>query len=233
MEDAPETIRFFFDYISHNAYLAWTQLPELARRHGRRVEPVPVLFAALLGAYDQLGPAEVAPKARWMVKNLLRKTRRLGVPLEPPASHPFNPLLALRVSCVPREPEELSHLVGALFRAVWAEGCSVSEPDAVAASADAIGLDGAALVREAAAPEIKQQLRLNTDAALAAGVFGVPSMLVGNELFFGYDDFEHLERFLAGSDPLEGADLEAWWRVKPSAVRPSRLGKPRSLRRPE
>ena len=74
-------------------------------------------------------------------------------------------------------------------------------------------------MRQAATPEIKQQLRLNTDAALAAGVFGVPSMLVVDELFFGYDDFEHPERFLSGNDPLDGADLQAWWRVEPSAIR--------------
>ena len=89
MSDDTRALRLYFDFISHNAYLAWTQIHDLAARHGRTVEPVPVLFAALLGAYGQLGPAEVPPKAWWMAKNVLRKATLLGVPLRPPASHPF------------------------------------------------------------------------------------------------------------------------------------------------
>jgi 2-hydroxychromene-2-carboxylate isomerase len=79
VSDAP--VRFLFDYISHNAYLAWVELQPLARRCGRAVEPVPVLFAGLLNAHGQLGPAEVAPKARWMMLNVARKARLLGIPL--------------------------------------------------------------------------------------------------------------------------------------------------------
>ncbi len=90
---AARVIRFYFDYISPNAYLAWTQLPALAERNGCRIEPMPVLFAGLLEAHRQLGPAEVAPKMRWMWKNIARKAAMIGVQLNAPAFHPFNPLL--------------------------------------------------------------------------------------------------------------------------------------------
>src|SRR5689334_8520566 len=119
---AGETVRFHFDVVSPNAYLAWTQLPALAARYGAVIEPVPVLFAGLLEAYGQLGPAEMPAKTRWMVRNNLRKAARLGVALAPPAFHPFNPLLALRVCSLPFAPEPLADLVGALFRAVWMDG---------------------------------------------------------------------------------------------------------------
>src|SRR5215831_9421049 len=95
------SIQFYFDYESPNAYLAWTQLPKLADRYGFTVEPVPVLYAALLDAHGQLGPAEVSAKGRWMSRNLLRKALLLAVPLNPPAFLPFNPLLALRVTLLP------------------------------------------------------------------------------------------------------------------------------------
>jgi 2-hydroxychromene-2-carboxylate isomerase len=65
--------RFYFDYVSPNAYLAWRQLRAIAERHGVAIEPVPVLFAGLLEAHGQLGPAEVPAKMGWMVKNNLRK----------------------------------------------------------------------------------------------------------------------------------------------------------------
>ena len=66
MTGKPREIRFLFDYISSNAYLAWVELPKLAARYGALVVPVPVLFAGLLEAHGQLGPAEVRPKALWM-----------------------------------------------------------------------------------------------------------------------------------------------------------------------
>lgn len=179
-----------------------------------------MLFAGLLEAHGQLGPAEVRPKAYWMFRNNLRKAALLGLPLRPPRFHPFNPLLALRVSSLPLPAEQRAALIGALFEAVWARELHVSEPDVVAAVADEVGLPGAALVEQASAPEAKALLRRQTDEAIAAGVFGVPTFLAGGELFWGYDDLPWLERFLAGNDPLDPDQLARWTRpVPPSAVR--------------
>lgn len=197
-----EPLRFYFDYISSNAYLAWHVLPELAQRYGRALEPVPVLFAGLLEAHGQLGPAEVLPKSYWMWRNNLRKCALHGIPLQPPAFHPFNPLLALRLSSLPLEPEQRHNLVTALFQATWVRSQHISEPTVVRSIADAIGLDGTALIEAAQQPENKLRLRQQTDAALARGVFGVPTITVGDELFWGYDDLPYLEMHLAGHDPL-------------------------------
>jgi 2-hydroxychromene-2-carboxylate isomerase len=213
-------IRFYFDYESPNAYLAWKQLPALASRHGFTVEPVPILYAALLDAHGQLGPGEQPTKGRWMGKNLLRKAALLGVPLNPPAFLPFNPLLALRMTMLPPEADRRRALIGALFEAVWVRGLHVGEAAVVEGVADEIGLPGAALVAEAQTPEIKSQLRAQTEEAIAKGVFGVPSMIVGDELFWGYDDFPYLELFLAGKDPLDAEAWQRWSRpVRASSVR--------------
>ena len=96
----------------------------------------------------------------------------------------------------------------------------VSDTAVVEGVANEIGLPGAALVAKAQMPEIKNQLRLQTDEAISRGVFGVPSMEVGDELFWGYDDFPYLELFLAGKDPIDATE---WTRrsrpVRPSSVR--------------
>ena len=212
MAGKPREIRFLFDYISSNAYLAWVELPKLAARHGAEVVPVPVLFAGLLEAHGQLGPAEVRPKALWMARNNLRKAALLGVPLHPPVHHPFNPLLALRASGLPMPGAERDALVTALFSAVWARGLHVSEPDVVAAVASEAGLDGRKVVARAGEPEAKARLRADTDAAIAAGVFGVPAMQLGDEVFWGYDDLPYLELALAGKDPLDPAAFAKWVR---------------------
>jgi 2-hydroxychromene-2-carboxylate isomerase len=199
---ADTRVHFYFDYISSNAYLAWIELPRMAARFGARLELVPVLFAGLLESTGLLGPAEVRPKAVWMWKNNLRKAALLGVPLELPVYHPFNPLLALRVSSLPLAEEERAALVDRLFRAVWVDRLHVSEPEVVERIANDVGLEGARLVAEAGTQESKERLRAQTDDAIAAGVFGVPSMRVGDEVFWGYDDLPFVERLLAGNDPL-------------------------------
>lgn len=204
------SVRFYFDYISSNAYLAWTQLPNLVAKYGYTIEPVPVLFAGLLGAHGQLGPAEIPAKSLWMAKNNLRKAVRLGVPLNPPAFHPFNPLLALRVSSLPLETVERTMLISALFDAVWVRSLHVSETAVVEGIGDEIGLSGRELVAAAQQDDCKALLRRQTDDAIARGVFGVPSMEVAGEIFWGYDDFPFLELALAGKDPIAALAIEDW-----------------------
>ena len=217
MSRAP--VRFLFDYISHNAYLAWVELQPLARRCGRAVEPVPVLFAGLLNAHGQLGPAEVAPKARWMMLNVVRKARRLGIPIAPPATHPFPPLLALRATWAAPAGAPRDRLIDALFRAAWAESRDMGDPKVVADAARAAGLDGDALVAEAASDPVKARLRDATDASVREGVFGVPSFAVDGELFWGFDDLPYLELFLEGRDPLQPGDAERFTQYGASARR--------------
>jgi len=213
-------LRFYFDYISTNAYLAWLQMPPLARRYGVIVEPVPVLFAGLLEAHGTTGPAEVPAKALWMFKNNLRKAALLGVPLSPPAFHPFNPLLSLRVTSLARDADECDALITRLFEAVWVRGEHVSEPTVVEQAARDVGLDGAALVAAVAGPEAKAQLRAQTDDAIARGVFGVPTMEMSGEIFWGYDDLPYLELFMAGEDPLART---SWGKTDVVAPQPSAM----------
>ncbi len=214
-----KAIRFYFDYLSPNAYLAWTQLPALAKRNGCLIEPVPVLFAGLLEANRQLGPAEVPAKMRWMWKNTLRKAAVIGIPLNVPAFHPFNPLLALRVSSLALNAKQRLDLINALFCAVWVRGLPIAEPSVVEKVATEMGLDGGALINRAQQPACKAALREQTDQAIADEVFGVPTMAVGDELFWGYDDMAFLQRFLDGTDPIDRARWDQSVLPRSAAVR--------------
>jgi 2-hydroxychromene-2-carboxylate isomerase len=217
----PAKLYFFFDFISHNAYLAWTEVPALARKHNLALEPVPVLFAALLKAYGQVGPAEVPAKSRWMLWNVLRKARLQGIPIAPPFSHPFNPLLMLRLCCCELPREQRFDLIDRLFRATWAQGRAVHQAEVLHEILLEAGLEADRLMEEAQSDTTKVALRRHFEGALAAGVFGVPSMLASGELFWGYDDLGFLEAHLSGTDPL-GTDRAAyapWLEIRPSAQR--------------
>lgn len=210
---------FYFDVISPYAYLAWTQIHALAERHGRDVEPAPILFAALLNAYGHKGPAEIPPKRVYIFKDVLRSAARLGVPLAPPPAHPFNPLLALRVASVPMPQDRQRALIHALYRATWGGGGGVESTPQVAAAIAEVGLDPEATIREATSEVGKARVRARTEEALARGVFGVPTIWADGEIFWGLDALGHLDRFLAGQDPIDPAALARWSSLPSSASR--------------
>jgi 2-hydroxychromene-2-carboxylate isomerase len=207
------------DFISPYADLAWTQIHALAAKYERAVEPVPTLLAALLGHSGTLGPGEIPAKRIYTFKDVLRTAKVLGVPLAPPPSHPFNPLVALRVAGLPMDAAVRKRLIDALYVATWGGGGGVETPDKVAAVATSVGLDGAALVELASQPEAKEHLKRVTAEAIEANVFGVPTMRVDGELFWGFDSFAHLERCLRGEDPLRSLDLASFRDIRPSASR--------------
>lgn len=210
---------FYFDVISPYAYLAWTQIHALAERHGRKVEPAPILFAALLNAYGHKGPAEIPPKRVYIFKDVLRSAALLGVPLAPPPAHPFNPLLALRVASVPMPQDTQRALIHALYRATWGGGGGVESTPQVAAAIAEVGLDPEATIREATSEVGKARVRTRTQEALARGVFGVPTIWADGEIFWGLDALGHLDRFLAGHDPIDPAAIARWSSLPSSASR--------------
>lgn len=213
-------VRFFFDFISPYAYVAWTQIHRVVEARGRVVEPVPVLFAGLLDAHGQKGPAEIPAKRAYVFKDVTRKAHALGLPpLEPPPSHPFNPLLALRLCTLPMAADARRRLIDALYAAVWAGGGGVDSLERVRAVLERLGLDADVMLAAATSPEAKIALKVNTDGAIAAGVFGVPTMIADGELFWGVDALPHLEAFLDGRDPIDAAALERWKGITPSATR--------------
>lgn len=216
---------FHFDFISPFAYLGWTQLPALAARHQLEVTPIPTLFAALLAEGKTRGPAEIPAKRRYFFRDAFRTAHLLGVPIEMPPGHPFNPLLALRVASLPLAAAERERIITAIYEAVWARGEAIDSPELLTLALERAQLDGRALV--ARAPEAKDALRRATDDAIAHHVFGVPTVRVvdeaaeEDELFWGVDSFHHVDRYLSGNDPLQGRDLVALLERPASASRSS------------
>ncbi len=210
-------LRFHFDYISPYSYLAWQQLGDFANEHELRVEPKPTLLAGLLNHFGHKGPAEIEPKRIYMFKDCIRAAVQLGVPFAPVFSHPFNPLPSLRATLLEMEDQTRERLVTDLFHATWAESRDMGSAEVVAEVCAGAGIPNALdRIRD---PEIKQRLLQASREAIEIGVFGVPTMIVDDELFWGTDSFPHLARFLRGDDPVRPEDVEAWRAVPASAQR--------------
>ncbi|MFC5571333.1 2-hydroxychromene-2-carboxylate isomerase [Lysobacter yangpyeongensis] len=169
-------IRWYFDFISPFSYLHWQKVKMLPEA----VTPVPIVFGAVLAACGQKGPAEIPGKREFTYRHVLWQARQEGVALRFPPAHPFNPLAALRL-CVAAGAS--ARAVDALFDWIWKEGRAADSSEALAPVAAALGIDAAAAQGE----EAKARLRANTEAAIAAGVYGVPTLAFGDQLFWGND----------------------------------------------
>ena len=199
---ATKSIHFYFDYISPFAYFAWRQLPSIAEKYNRRIEAHPVVFGKLLDHWGQLGPAEIAPKRNWLNQFCLRYAVVNGFEYNPPKYHPFNPLAALRMSLAEVSGTHQHRLITAIFESGWSRGKDLGDLPTLISLMDEQGLDGAYLSEEIANAEVKNLLVNETATAIEKGVFGVPSMIVDGNLFWGNDQMEHIELVLADRDPL-------------------------------
>jgi 2-hydroxychromene-2-carboxylate isomerase len=218
-------IELFFDFISPYSYLACMRVRELGARVGHDVEPRPVLLAGLLNAHGTKGPAEVPARRAYVLKDVLRQAHRAGVEIHLPPTHPFNPLAALRVAAVVVDLAERWRIIDALFATTWGGGRvgggrGIELPEHVSDVLREAGLDAERLMALGATPEAKERLRANTDEALRRGTFGVPTMFIGDEMFFGFDSFGAIEGFVRGDDPvLVRADLLARWATLPASAK--------------
>lgn len=211
-------IDFYLDFLSPYAYLAFETLPRALQGLSYHVHYKPVLLGALLQAHGQKGPAEVAAKREFIYRQVLWLARQHGVPLQMPAEHPFAPLplLRLAMACGPG-PQPNRHVCETVFRHVWqGGGAHALEAARLEALQQAL-----APVRDPAGEEVKAALRANTEAALAAGVFGVPTLVAEGRVFWGLDALPMARASLAG---------DAWFASDEwaqAAQRPSALDRPR------
>jgi 2-hydroxychromene-2-carboxylate isomerase len=187
-------ITFFLDFISPYAYLAFETLPKALLGVSYTVSYQPVLFAGLLKHHGQLGPAEIPAKRDWMHRQVRWLAQRDGIPLQFPAQHPFNPLGLLRLA-VASDPAGLPnrYVCETLFRHVWVGGADAASEERLHLLTELL-----APARDPRSAEVKAQLQAHGAAAIAQGVFGVPTFVVDGQVFWGQDALPMLRSYIEG-----------------------------------
>jgi 2-hydroxychromene-2-carboxylate isomerase len=191
---------WYFDFISPYSYLQLERMPRWPA--GVALAPKPILFAGLLNHWGQKGPAEIPAKRTFTYRQVQWLADRQGIRLRFPPRHPFNPVSVLRLAVSLGADLEA---IRAIFRYIWAEGGAVDTPEGWAALAERLGVaDADARVAD---PEVKAKLRRNGEEALAAGVFGVPSLVVGEMVFWGQDSTDMALDHLRDPARFETAEM--------------------------
>ncbi len=195
-------LQFWFDFISPFGYLASLRIDEIAARHGRTVDWHPLLVGVTVLKVMGLPPVPQTPlKGPYAARQIARYLRRHGVSLaRDPSAPPMHPLPAGRLFAWLRvhAPAHAKPVAQAIFDAYWAQGRAMDDPAALREVALQAGVPAATVdagLSDAAAATL---LRAEVDAAIAAGAFGSPFFIVDGEPFFGVDNLELLEQWLAG-----------------------------------
>ncbi|MEO7104866.1 MAG: 2-hydroxychromene-2-carboxylate isomerase [Rhodoferax sp.] len=194
-----KTAEFFFDVGSPAAYLAWTQLPALCVEAGATLVYRPMLLGGVFQATGNASPMMVPAKGSYMSVDLGRFAKRYGVPFRINPHFPINTLTLMRavIGMQVRHPERFETFLAAVYPALWADGANLNDPAVTAAMLVEACFDPAvvfALVNDA---DIKAALKANTEEAVARGVFGAPTVFVGDAMFFGQDRLDFVKEALA------------------------------------
>jgi len=195
-----KTIEWFFDFVSPFSYLQCEKLPDLPQTV--RVEYRPILFGALLSHWDHKGPAEIPRKRTFTYRSLVWSAHKQNIPFRFPRAHPFNPLPLLRLSiALDNRPEAVREI----FRFVWRDGKLPQDAEDWSTLTRRLNTaDADDLIQS---DSVKKILRGNTNRAIEQGIFGVPTMLVDEELFWGVDYFEFLLEYLQNPNLLEDDEI--------------------------
>jgi 2-hydroxychromene-2-carboxylate isomerase len=194
-------ITCYLDFISPFAWLAFEKLPDALQGLSYQVDYKPVLFAAVLKHHGQLGPAEIPGKREWTYRQVLWLAQQHSLSLQMPASHPFNPLGLLRLAVACGHDGRVNRFVcERVFRHVWQGGLEAADARRLEVLTEEL-LPHRLVSSEA----VKAELKANTDAAIACGVFGVPTFLVDDRLFWGLDALPMLRAYLTGDGWSEAA----------------------------
>jgi 2-hydroxychromene-2-carboxylate isomerase len=211
-----KTLDFWFDPISPYAWLAFDALPDALEGLSYQANYRPVLFAGLLAHWGQKGPAEIEPKRLWTYQDVAWRAHRQGLALTVPARHPFNPLplLRLALACVPEGGTPNRWVVETLFRHVWEGGADAADPGRIAELQARLQP-----LREPTDPSVKLALKMQTEQAIAQGIFGVPTVAVDGLKFWGADALPMLSRYLQDDPWFSGPQWADAQRARPALSR--------------
>jgi 2-hydroxychromene-2-carboxylate isomerase len=195
-------VTFYFDFGSPNAFLAHRVIPAIEARTGARFVYVPALLGGIFKATGNQSPAQafagIPSKLAYERKETQRFVRRHGITDFAMNPHfPVNTLQIMRGAVAAEREGLFKPYVEAVYRAMWTEGLKMDDPAVIEAALTKAGLPAQRLMALTADPEVKAKLIANTEAAVAAGVFGSPSFVVGGELFFGKDRLRDVEDEIA------------------------------------
>ncbi|MDA0225562.1 MAG: 2-hydroxychromene-2-carboxylate isomerase [Proteobacteria bacterium] len=192
-------IQFYFDFSSPYGYMAAERIEALASKHGRSVDWKPILLGAIFKVTGGQPMPMIPLKGDYAKRDFVRSAAFHDVKFKYPTNFPISGVPAVRAVVWQKaaDPAKAGALAKALYRAFFTEDVNISEAENVVKVAASIGLDANAVRAGMNDQATKDRTKAEVDAAIAAGVFGSPYMVIDAEPFWGMDRFDQMEQWLA------------------------------------
>ena len=192
-----KTIEFYWDLGSTNSYFALHLIKPIAERHGARIVPRPFNLGYVFRHHNYVLMDEPKAKITNRIVDLGRWAKRYKLPFKMPTKFPIKTSPALRGALAMRRFGKEWAFMEAIFAAYWErDDASVAELAGLRPVAAALGVDAERFVALCDSAEVRQELIAETDGGLARGVFGAPSFVVGQEIFWGKDRMDFIDEEL-------------------------------------
>lgn len=190
-----KTVEFYFDFGSPTAYLAHKRLQQLQAQYGFVIDYRPVLLGGVFKATGNMSPVAIPAKGKYMLEHDLPRFAGLyGVPLNFNPFFPINTLNLMRGAVAALQEGFFEPYIDALFDAVWVDGKDLGDLEVVKSVLESAGIDVEKVMTSIQDPAIKSALIANTEEAVERGVFGVPTVFLGSEMYFGQDRLQFVEQ---------------------------------------
>lgn len=193
-----KTLEFFFDYGSPTSYIAHVQIPGIAERTGATVVRRPMLLGGVFKATGNQTPVAIQAKGAYMLADMTRMAKHLGVPFTMNPYFIINTLPLMRGAVAAQEDGNFDTFDAAMWQAMWIDGKNMGEVEVIGDVLVSAGLDPAAFAARIQEQSVKDGLIANTEEAVKRGAFGAPTCFIGDEMFFGSDRMDYVERALVG-----------------------------------
>jgi len=200
-------IDYYFDFLSPYSYFSLINLEKSNFFEQYDVALKPVVMGSLFNHFEMKGPGEILPKRHYMLKQCFIYSAQNNIPFNPPNDHPFNPLYALRLATKACSGDKQLEIVKLLFRSCWEKGLTLGEPEDLEPILDAHSFNAKEMIDKTFEREVKKELKQNVKDAIASNVFGVPSFVVDDNLFWGNDSISNLLNYVKGDFVTWNEDL--------------------------
>ena len=196
-----KTIELIFDFVSPNAYLIWQPLKDIAEKHGATIEITPAFLGGMHKLTGNAPPfirdAEVKGKNEYAMLEMTRFLKKYGLSKFKMNPHfPFNTITLLRM-LVALEPAKRAEFIELLLPPIWEDGLDVTDGETLGKILEDGGFDAVDLLAQTQDPAIKQALIDNTENAVAREAFGIPTMYIDGEMYFGKERLGQIDEQLS------------------------------------
>jgi 2-hydroxychromene-2-carboxylate isomerase len=182
---------FYFDFVSPYSFLAHKEIKKLEKRNLIKVQYMPILLGGLHNLHGIKAPAFIPSKARFMIRDCKLVAEKKKIKFKFNSYFPIKTVDLMRGVFIAKEDEFENYYIDKIFESIWRDGLNMNDQNIIDKVLKNININPKTFFLRASGESVKNLLRKKTDEAFEKGVFGAPTFLVNNKIFWGQDRLEY------------------------------------------